>query len=287
MSTIRHLMQKLLTKAMAHPVLWELTQRTVLRLANSLQAGKRRATGYQERKEDPIDLTAVIRELSPDLGVLQGPFAGMKYPGLNAVCSSISPKLLGTYESELHPVIEEICSIGYPTILDIGCADGYYAVGLAQRLPKARLLAYDIDPKAREATQKMADLNGASTQLAIHGACDSNTLKSLKDTRALVVCDCEGYEDHLFTPEVIPSLCSADLLIEIHDFVDIRISTHLRERFKNTHSITEILSVDDLIKAQSCQDPLLRDFSLSQKFRLLAEYRPHIMRWFWCKSKNH
>jgi len=40
-------------------------------------------------------------------------------------------KLLGFYEQPLQPYIEQVIQTGYPTIINIGCAEGYYAVGLA------------------------------------------------------------------------------------------------------------------------------------------------------------
>ncbi len=46
--------------------------------------------------------------LSHDLTVLHGPFVGMKYPGTEAAGSAFIPKLLGSYEKELHPLLERL-----------------------------------------------------------------------------------------------------------------------------------------------------------------------------------
>src|SRR5262245_45426434 len=77
------------------------------------------------------------RKLFPDgapISVQHGPFKGLAYFD-ETVWGSITPKWLGSYEAELHPAIEEIISRPYETIIDVGCAEGYYAVGLAATIP--------------------------------------------------------------------------------------------------------------------------------------------------------
>ncbi|MDP6095842.1 MAG: hypothetical protein QGG67_07640 [Gammaproteobacteria bacterium] len=60
------------------------------------------------------------------------------------------PKLLGCYEQELHHVANSIAETGYKNVVNIGCAEGYYAVGLTRLLPEEiKTYAYDINPEAR------------------------------------------------------------------------------------------------------------------------------------------
>jgi hypothetical protein len=69
--------------------------------------------------------------------ILDGPFTGLKFVGCSNL-GTIVPKWIGTYESQLQPIIESIIGSGdYRTVIDIGAAEGYYAVGLAWRLPHA------------------------------------------------------------------------------------------------------------------------------------------------------
>ena len=65
-----------------------------------------------------------------DLTVKNGPMAGLKYPSFSSFGSSIFPKLVGTYENELAPIINKLNATQYKLIIDIGCAEGYYAIGL-------------------------------------------------------------------------------------------------------------------------------------------------------------
>ena len=59
--------------------------------------------------------------------VMQGPLAGMDFLAQSAEGCHIA-KLLGCYEQPLQPFIEQAITNAYPTILNIGCAEGYYAV---------------------------------------------------------------------------------------------------------------------------------------------------------------
>ena len=100
--------------------------------------------------------------------VLSGPFKGMEYP-VRTVEGSRSARLLGAYEASLAPVIEEIVTKAYPLVIDVGSAEGYYAVGLARRLPKARVLARDANPKAQALCAVLAEANGVADRVEIGG----------------------------------------------------------------------------------------------------------------------
>jgi len=91
--------------------------------------------------------------------VLYGPFPGLLYPEAVSVGSEWLPKILGTYESELHHTIEALCARGYTTIINIGAGEGYYAVGLARRIHQSKVFAFETDPLGQELCRKMAEMN--------------------------------------------------------------------------------------------------------------------------------
>jgi hypothetical protein len=220
--------------------------------------------------------------ISPDLTVKHGPFKGMKYPERKAVGGSLVPKCLGSYEREFHPVLEKICSNEYSEIVNIGCAEGYYAIGLAMRIPTAKVFAYDTNNEAIDLCKQMARMNNVAERLITGSFCDANTLRSIPFTRkALIISDCKGYEKYLFTEEIVPFLLLHDLLIEVHDFIDIEISSMIRQCFQSTHLITAIQSIDDITKAHSYCYRELRGYDLAVRRMLLAEYRPSIMEWLY------
>ena len=115
----------------------------------------------------------------PDRIVRNGPFQGMRYPFLRAVGSSLFPKLCGSYESELHQVVERCLEKEFSMVLDIGCAEGYYAVGFALRQPTATVYAYDISQNARSLCAAMAEMNGVPVK--VEGKCtEKDQLRNAK-----------------------------------------------------------------------------------------------------------
>ena len=188
-------------------------------------------------------VTRLSSELEARLGhaVRAGPFAGLRYPSLASSGSALFPKLLGSYEQELQPALEELLQRSYATVLDIGAAEGYYAVGVARRLPAAHVIAYDSNQKARDQLAAMARANGVDDRIEIRGHCSIGDLASLKcEPPVLVISDCEGGEAELIDPQRVPLLRDADLLVELHKVHGKSPLPLLRERFAGTHTITPI-----------------------------------------------
>src|SRR6266851_9749367 len=106
------------------------------------------------------------------LAVQSGPFEGMRYlPELltskKAIRYALLPKILGCYESQLHDVLRQVSGRNYHKVVNIGCAEGYYAVGLSLLLPDACVFAFDIDQDARFLCQGMARLNAVQDRVVV------------------------------------------------------------------------------------------------------------------------
>ncbi len=229
---------------------------------------------------------SMVQRLSPTLTVLHGPFAGMRYPQARATGSALVPKILGSYESELHDVMATLLKRTYSDIVDIGCAEGYYAVGLGMRHPDARIHAFDTDAVARQMCRDMAQANGVASRLALGSLCDETTLLGLPlGGHALVVSDCEGYEAELFTSRVVASLLRHDVLIEVHDQADPQLGGSIRHLFRDSHDCIAIDSLDDSRKARTYAVTELEGVDLSVRRELLAEGRGMIMEWLFFSSR--
>eukprot|EP01031_Cornospumella_fuschlensis_P050377 gene50377-61632_t len=128
--------------------------------------------------------------------VLAGPFVGMRYIE-GSVGSAYVPKLLGIYERELNRCVEEACALDVPLIVDIGAAEGYYAVGLAMRNPGAKVVAFEMESEGRALLKEMAEINEVEQRLSIRGRCEPADLQDalFGAERSIVVCDVEGYEE--------------------------------------------------------------------------------------------
>jgi len=171
--------------------------------------------------------------------VRRGPFAGLTLPR-SAAEGCLAPKLLGAYEAELHPVIERVAYRGYRTVVNIGCAEGYYAVGLALRLPEARILAFDIEPHAREATRALAEAHGVADRVQVDGAFIVDDFAALVPGETFVFCDIEGAELELLVPDKAPNLRNLDMLVELHNLPEIGLYQRMLDPFRDTHEIVHI-----------------------------------------------
>lgn len=168
--------------------------------------------------------------------VRNGPFKGMEFLAA-ATEGCTAPKLLGCYESELHPHIKGAIRRGYDRVINIGAAEGYYAVGMALRLPEAEIRAYDTDEKAQAACRKLAERNGVAGRVKTGGEFRGADFDALAEEggRTLVLCDIEGAERDLLDPERFPGLKRLDIVVELHDALDRGISKAVTARFMDSH----------------------------------------------------
>ena len=182
------------------------------------------------------------------LTVSGGPFAGLTYPDTAPL--SLVPKLLGVYESELHAAVEDAIRARPQTIVNVGAADGYYAVGLARRCPGAQVIAYEADAQQLELCRRVAAANGVAVD--VRGAAGPGDLAGA----TLIVMDCEGCERALLEPGI-----EATVIVELHDFLDARVG-EVVQRFAPTHDVTVVPTAP--------QPPARHP---------LSEQRPGPMRW--------
>jgi hypothetical protein len=218
--------------------------------------------------------------LARDGAVVQsGPFKGMSYP-VRASEGSRVARLLGAYEASLHPVIETIIARAPDLVIDIGSAEGYYAVGLARRLATARILARDSDVRAQALCRTLAAANGLADRVEVGGLFGHGDFDICAAGRAVVICDIEGGEDALLDPVAAPGLLQADMLVECHPGLVAEVTERIAARFAGTHRITRI--------DRKLDDSALPDWmeELSDLDRLLAlwEWRSGPTPWLWMEK---
>lgn len=215
--------------------------------------------------------------------VFSGPFAGLKLTR-DVTWGNPSPILLGTYEAEVAGAIEQAIACEPRLVIDIGCAEGYYAVGLASRIPQGIVHAFDIDPRAREVCRVNAERNNVGDRVVVDGCCTVELLRGLAGEDAFLVVDCEGCETELLDPIKVPALRMTLMLVEMHDFLDSSTSATIISRFRDSHDITVYSS-----KARNEHHELLRRLSRRQRYMALDEHRPtkpHPMQWAFLKPRS-
>lgn len=216
--------------------------------------------------------------------VAAGPFTGLSYPELTAFGSALYPKLLGVYEAELHSVIEQqLAPRRFDVVADIGCAEGYYAIGFARMFPAARVLAFDISEEAQALCTRMARHNGVGDRVEVKGCADSDWTNAFApDERVLVFCDAEGAEREIFSPRSVAALQRAHVIVEIHNTFD-----HVVSVFAASHELRVIVTTDDDFKANTNKSPALANEPAVVRRGLVAENRHWTMAWIYLRPKTH
>ena len=260
---------------------WEIFSKTLVRWSQYLCQSRREVESRRIIEHEPA-----LQEIFRKALVIEGPFAGMNYAHATAFCSAYHPKILGTYEAELIPAMNAFLERGYGTVVDIGAADGFYAVGFAMKLPQARIIAYEQSPRARKQLGILARTNRVDGSIEIRERCESADLLTLPDSGGLMIMDCEGYEDVLLEQSTIAGLSRWDFLIETHDGFSRGVTRRLIERFNVSHDVTVVDTVHDLDKADRYLPSCIAHLPRIHQDLLLSEQREHAtLRWLVCHSR--
>jgi len=208
-----------------------------------------------------------------------GPFAGMRlepsWPDL--------PEILGIYEQELWRVVRSLPGFPLARIVNVGAARGYYAVGLARLLPRARVIAFETEDTTRAVLCRTAALNQVEARIEARGTCTPRELAAAlaEPGLSLVLCDVEGYERALLDPAAVPGLRQSLVLVELHEHLAPGITAEIRRRFGDSHEVLEIWQTDRTAEDFPYSDWYLR--LLPKRYRQWAvdEGRGVRMNWFW------
>jgi hypothetical protein len=124
----------------------------------------------------------------------------------------------------------------YPFLLDVGTADGFYAVGFAKRMPNTQVVGFDTDRWARAATKELIAENGVEN-VHIETMCSPDWLNRNLKPNSLIFSDCEGYEMLMFDPRLVSALGDCDMVIELHERPAPGVESVIRARFADTHDV--------------------------------------------------
>lgn len=223
------------SRAAATPLRARLRSRARV-IAPTLMADRARAyeRGFRSRQ----GITALGERLaSTDATVRGGPFAGLAYPP-DRVADVDAPvaKLVGCYEQEIAYVFTEALDDGVEAFVDVGSADGYYAVGMAVSNPRLTTYAYDLSRSARDLCAAISDLNGVGDRVLLGRRCDARELARLPLEGALLLCDIEGAEADFFDPRTVELLRRTRVVVEAHDGDGRGLGHQVARAFEQSHT---------------------------------------------------
>jgi SAM-dependent methyltransferase len=230
-----------------------------------------------------LELTENIRMLTAS-EVQQGPFRSMTISEVTSwYGGDVIQKLIGSYERELWDWVEEAIASAPNRVINVGCAEGYYAVGMGMRLPSATIHAIDVDPAAMKACEATARANRAEGNLRLELGWTVGSIRNMLRApgKSLLFVDCEGCEATLFDTLEADAYRAAEIIVECHDFAVPGISELLLAKLSKSHD-TRILGTSPR-KAQDF--PTLAGLSQDLIDAALSEHRPSAMNWIYAKPK--
>ncbi len=218
--------------------------------------------------------------------VAYGPFRGMYISeeiwwGENDVIS----KYLGEYEGH---ILQEIVlqSTKYRHFIDIGAADGYYAVGALRNNLFESATCFEISKEGQSVIAKNSRLNNVQNRIDIKGEANFEDIDKIinKFGPCLVLCDIEGNEYNLFKGKLYSLLKDSTIILELHDY-----EYDLKEKAKKLIQDSKNYFDINFIKRNS---PAVNDFDELEdwdddyRFLAFSEERPKRMHWIMLNPKN-
>lgn len=218
--------------------------------------------------------------------VVCGPFCGMEIPKITPwFDGNNGTKLLGLYEIELRAAIERALQRKPQVIVNLGCAEGYYTIGLALRAPWAKVVGRDLAKDSLALCRDYAQKNGVSARIDLDVGCDQPEQLSIAVAgttgHRFYVVDVEGWETDLLVPERCPELRDADIIVECHEFLEKGKADTLIERFMHTHEIEVIEQQSPIYGAHP--QIICAHFVRAM---MVSEVRPHESNWLAMWAKN-
>ena len=231
------------------------------------------------------------RKLSSDFDhtIRYGPFRGTRLiPDSRWSAADRGSMLLGLYEQEVLEQLQRL-SKGRRVLVDVGAADGYYAVGALRSGLFEHVVCFEIDPDGRRIISEQARGNGVSRSVTILGEATKHFFDEAKkaydfDTpEAVILMDIEGGEFSALSEAVLQQVSGASLIVEIHDFGN----AEALDADKLLSRLSEYFRVS--VISQSERNPNgfseLAHWSDDDRWLLCSESRRSRMRWFVCEPR--
>ncbi len=205
-----------------------------------------RARRYEQARRHASGVPALAARVIEQIGnrVIDGPCVGLRYPTdrLDEIDAPVA-KLLGIYEQQLHSPLTAAIEAGRRVFVDVGCAEGYYAVGLALDSGDLQVYAYDLARSARAFCGDLAGSNGCADRVRVGGRCDVGQLRGLPLDNAFLLADIEGAEFDFFSSDVVELLSHTIVIVELHRSPDDPLAIGMIDRFAPSHGLQQLRGI--------------------------------------------
>ena len=215
--------------------------------------------------------------------VQQGPFKGMIISDHQFWGSGDkSSKILGLYEKEIQDLLVEIQkNKNYSTFIDIGGADGFFAIGSVVNKLFNNCEVFEISKKGRNSIKINSKKNNVLDQVNINEKATKKSVLELENIGdAVILCDIEGGEYELFDEDFIDKVHPSELIIEIHKNKNKSLP-EFENRFNKKYLLKKILQEPRSLKNFN----ELKNFNDNNRALLVSEGRSYIQEWWYLSPK--
>jgi precorrin-6B methylase 2 len=212
--------------------------------------------------------------------IFSGKFKNLKFYN-NVRGSEFKPKYFGTYEDELNEYFQDFVG---SKLIDIGCDDGYYSIGLLKNNFVSKVYAFEFNNTSITNCKKnivLNNLNKNNIILVEKVVQNFNSISTYlnRDDKFLIKSDIEGGEYDLFSDDMIKNLYyyNCNLIIETH--INEKLEQDLIKRFEDNKFFVKIVNRNN--NKNYLQKYSNVNFILTMLFRKhwLNEHRPKFNRW--------
>ncbi len=153
--------------------------------------------------------------------VRYGDFKGLKLVSHRWGARDLGSIILGEYERNIVEYINQV-DLTRTTFVDVGAADGFYAVGLLHNGRMKRSICFESSEDGRTSIGANASANGVQSAISIRGTASKLFAKELLDElgdelkNSVFLFDIEGGEFDLLTNENLKILQNSILIVELH-----------------------------------------------------------------------
>lgn len=200
-------------------------------------------------------------------------------------------KLLGLYEQQIQNFIVEIQKKkALKNFINIGCGDGYHALGLIKNKFFEKSICYEISPEAREILRINLKENNIENNFIIHEEANlekiKDDLKNINIEETLFLIDIEGNEFKLLCSEDLNFINQGYLIIEDHNFMinDDELKKKFYSNIKKFFNF-EIINNGSRNTFEIDND-FLNNLNDDSRFLLVGEGRPKKMNWIFLSPKE-
>jgi hypothetical protein len=220
--------------------------------------------------------------------VAYGPFKGMKL-SRNVWWGQFDliTKILGVYEEHVLKKLFKISKKVDVPFIDIGAADGYFAVGMAFGGYFNKVYAYEISLKGRERLLENIQANNSEDRVFIKEEANYKSLEQLISLHkgAVILVDIEGDEYDLLNADLLRLLRNCYVICELHPWLVDQGIEKEELLIEEAQRIFDISLMQRDSYSPNCFTELY-DFTDEERLVAFGEGREKNMRWLILEPKN-